>query len=100
MLAAVKIVVMSEPRIRLRMVSSLGFIRTILHRSGDPRRVQPTARRKPQRHKEHKEELKNFVLFVSLWFSTSAGDRQSTFQARLQSIARLVSYHSVTPLNS
>jgi hypothetical protein len=24
---------------------------------------------KPQRHKEHKEQIKFFVLFVSLWFS-------------------------------
>jgi hypothetical protein len=27
--------------------------------------------RKPQRYKEHKEQIKFFVLFVSLWFSST-----------------------------
>jgi hypothetical protein len=29
-------------------------------------KIQPG---KPQRHKEHKEQIKNLYVFVSLWFS-------------------------------
>ena len=48
-----------------------------------PGRSAGSIKFKPQRHKEHKESLKSFVLFVSLWFNNGMKPKQPTKQKRL-----------------